>query len=162
MLTSRMSWRCAPPRALDQLTDVLCFRSIQGLREAVAPFEIRLSFCALEENDADAPLFLKRVSDPINETAIILSIDDTAIHELAADLAKLTVLINCRDNSMRLNAIMPDHRQVGEFATSTSFTWGTGASSSSCACTALRSNGVWTASATRARRTTSRSTKRST
>ncbi|MFT4172067.1 MAG: LacI family DNA-binding transcriptional regulator [Rhodocyclaceae bacterium] len=105
----------APPRALDQHADVFYFRIIQGLREAVAPFEIHLSFCALEENDADAPLFLKRMSDPVNEAAIILGIDDNAIHELAADLGKPAVLINCRDTSMRLNAVMPDHRQVGEF-----------------------------------------------
>ncbi|MGC3965325.1 MAG: LacI family DNA-binding transcriptional regulator [Rhodocyclaceae bacterium] len=106
----------APARALDQHADIFYFRIIQGLREAVAPFEIHLSFCALEENDSDAPLFLKRMSDPGNEAAIILGIDDPAVHELAADLGKPTVLINCRDQGMRLNAVMPDHRQVGEFA----------------------------------------------
>ncbi|MXC98564.1 LacI family transcriptional regulator, partial [Escherichia coli] len=38
------------------------------------------------------------------------------IHDLAADLAKPCVLINCRDERMRLPAIAPDHRLIGAFA----------------------------------------------
>ncbi|MCV5745471.1 cytochrome-c peroxidase, partial [Escherichia coli] len=41
---------------------------------------------------------------------------DPHIHGLAADLGKPCVLINCRDEGMRLPSIAPDHRLIGQCA----------------------------------------------
>lgn len=108
----------APARAFDQRADVFYYRIVQGLREAIAPFDIHMSVCALDERHSDAPLFLRLMSDPANDAAVIIGIDDPAIHEIAADLGKPVVLVNSRDRLMRLDSVMPDHRQVGDFAAS--------------------------------------------
>ncbi|MDX7421222.1 cytochrome-c peroxidase, partial [Klebsiella pneumoniae] len=38
------------------------------------------------------------------------------IHDLAVDVGKPCMLINCRDRRMRLPAVAPDHRAIGERA----------------------------------------------
>ncbi|EDS7006331.1 LacI family transcriptional regulator [Salmonella enterica subsp. diarizonae] len=81
-----------------------------------APHEVRLRYCALEENDSDPALFLARMNDAETQAAILIGIDDPHIHDLAVDLAKPCVLINCRDDRMRLPLIAPDHRLIGAFA----------------------------------------------
>jgi DNA-binding LacI/PurR family transcriptional regulator len=106
----------APPRAFDVRTDIFYYKVVQGIRSAVEQKEIRISYCAIEENDCDIPLFLKKINDPACETVIIIGVDDARVHELAADIGKPCVLINCTDRSMRLDVVSPDHQLVGEFA----------------------------------------------
>ncbi|ASG63768.1 cytochrome-c peroxidase [Kluyvera genomosp. 3] len=106
----------APPRAFDERSDIFYYRVIQSISKALSPHEVRLRYCALEENDSDPTLFLSRMNEAETQAAILLGIDDPHIHDLAADLAKPCVLINCRDERMRLPAIAPDHRMIGAFA----------------------------------------------
>jgi DNA-binding LacI/PurR family transcriptional regulator len=106
----------APSRAFDMRADIFYYRMIQGIRTAVEPYETHLSYCALEEYDSDVPLFLKRMSEPSCEGAIIIGIDDPVIHELAADIGKPCVLLNSRDKNLRLDAVLPDHQQISEFS----------------------------------------------
>jgi len=104
----------APERAFDKRADVFYYRMIQGIRAAVEPYETHLAYCPMEEEGCDTPLFLKRLSDPAVEASIIIGVDDPKIHELAADIGKPCVLLNCRDGEMRLDAVLPDHQQIGE------------------------------------------------
>lgn len=106
----------APQRAFDERSDIFYYRVIQSVNKALAPHEVRLRYCALEEEDSDANLFLARMNEPETEAAILLGIDSPHIHDLAADIAKPCVLINCRDQKMRLPAVAPDHRLIGEAA----------------------------------------------
>jgi DNA-binding LacI/PurR family transcriptional regulator len=84
--------------------------------KALASHEVRLRYCALEENDSDSQLFLARMNEPDTQAAILLGIDDPHIHDLAVDVGKPCMLINCRDRLMRLPAVAPDHRVIGERA----------------------------------------------
>lgn len=106
----------APQRAFDERSDIFYYRVIQSIGRALAPHDVRLRFCALEEQDSDANLFLNRINEPRTEAAMLLGIDDPHIHELAADVGKPCVLINCRTHDMRLPAVAPDHRATGEYA----------------------------------------------
>lgn len=106
----------APQRAFDERSDIFYHRVIQRISGALQAYEVRLRYCALEENDSDANLFLARMNEPETEAVVLLGIDDPHIHDLAADLGKPCVLINCRDSRMRLPAVSPDHRLIGEFA----------------------------------------------
>jgi DNA-binding LacI/PurR family transcriptional regulator len=104
----------APARAYDARADVFYYHVVQGLKDAFRPHDTHLSFCSLEERDSDAQLFLKCLADPAVDATIILGNDDPKIHELANDLGKPTVLINCQDRAGKLDSVMPDHRQIGE------------------------------------------------
>lgn len=106
----------APQRAFDERSDIFYHRVIQSINKALAAHEVRLRYCALEENDSDANLFMARMNEAETQAAILLGIDDPHIHDLAADFAKPCVLINCRDERMRLPSIAPDHRLIGQFA----------------------------------------------
>lgn len=106
----------APSRAFDVRMDIFYYKVVQGIRDAVAQNDVRVSYCAIEENDSDVPLFLKKISDPACETAILIGIDDPRVHEVAADVGKPCVLINCKDRSMRLDIVAPDHYLIGEFS----------------------------------------------
>lgn len=106
----------APARAFDLRTDIFYYKVMQGIRNAVAMNDVRISYCAIEENDSDVPLFLKKISDPGCETAIIIGIDDPRVHEVAADIGKPCVLINCRDRRMRLDMVSPDHLMIGDYS----------------------------------------------
>lgn len=106
----------APQRAFDERSDIFYYRVIQSINNALAAHEVRLRYCALDENDSDANLFLARMNEPETQAAVLLGIDDTHIHGLAADLGKPCVLINCRDEGMRLPSIAPDHRLIGQCA----------------------------------------------
>jgi len=114
----------APQRAFEERLDVFYYRVIQGISKALAPHEVRLRYCALEEHDSDANLFLSKMNEAETEAAILLGIDDPHIHDLAADLAKPCVLINCRDRKMRLPGVAPDHQLIGEYAASYLFEQG--------------------------------------
>lgn len=106
----------APQRAFEERSDIFYYRVIQSINKALASYEVRLRYCALEENDSDANEFLARINAVDTEGAILLGIDDDHIHDLAADIGKPCVLINCRDRKMRLPAVSPDHRGLGELA----------------------------------------------
>ena len=106
----------APQRAFDERTDIYYYRVIQSINSALMPHEVHLRYCALEENDSDANLFLQRMHEASTQAAILLGIDDPHIHDLAADLAKPCVMINCHDAGMRLPSVAPDHRLIGQFA----------------------------------------------
>ncbi len=106
----------APSRAFDVRTDIFYYKVVQGIRNAVELHDVRISYCAIEENNSDVALFLKKLSDPSCETAIIIGIDDLHVHEVAADMGKPCVLVNCRDRSMRLDMVSPDHLLIGEFS----------------------------------------------
>ncbi len=106
----------APQRAFDERSDIFYYRVIQSINNALAAHEVRLRYCALDENDSDANLFLARMNEPETRAAVLLGIDDPHIHGPAADLGKPCVLINCRDEGMRLPSIAPDHRLIGQCA----------------------------------------------
>ncbi|EKG3231332.1 hypothetical protein SK54_03296 [Enterobacter sp. MGH120] len=106
----------APQRAFDERSDIFYYRVIQSVSKGLASHEVRLRYCALEENDSDAQLFLARMNEADTQAAILLGIDDPHIHDLAVDMGKPCMLINCRDRHMRLPAVAPDHRAIGERA----------------------------------------------
>ncbi|MEN0612911.1 LacI family DNA-binding transcriptional regulator [Klebsiella indica] len=106
----------APQRAFDERTDIYYYRVIQSINNALKPHDVHLRYCALEENDSDANLFLQRMHDASTQAVILLGIDDPHIHDLAADLGKPCVMINCHDSGMRLSSVAPDHRLIGQFA----------------------------------------------
>jgi DNA-binding LacI/PurR family transcriptional regulator len=106
----------APSRAFDVRTDIFYYKVVQGIRAAIAARDVRIGYCAIEENDSDVPLFLKKISDPACEAIIAIGIDDPRVHEMAADVGKPCVLVNCRDRGMRLDAVSPDHQSIGEFS----------------------------------------------
>lgn len=114
----------APQRAFDERSDIYYYRVIQSINKALAPHEVRLRYCALEENDSDANLFLARMNETDTQAAILLGIDDPHIHDLAADIGKPCLLINCRDEHMRLSSIAPDHRLIGQYAANYLFEMG--------------------------------------
>jgi DNA-binding LacI/PurR family transcriptional regulator len=90
-------WWCLPAAGFDERSDIFYYRVIQSINNALAAHEVRLRYCALEENDSDANLFLARMNEAETQAAMLLGIDDPHIHDLAADLGKPCVLINCRD-----------------------------------------------------------------
>ncbi|MGQ8817827.1 LacI family DNA-binding transcriptional regulator [Serratia sp. NA_13] len=106
----------APQRAFDVRTDIFYYKVIQGISAALAEHEVRIRYCGLEELHSDGALFLEKMSDPQTQAALIIGIDDEHIHQLAADLNKPCVLINCTDRQMRLDSVSPDHQLIGEFS----------------------------------------------
>ena len=102
----------APQRAFDERSDILLLpghSKVSTMRWllAGAPANLRAG-----RDDSDANRFPARMNEPETEAAILLGIDDPHIHDLAVDLAKPCVLINCRDEAMRLSSIAPDHRLI--------------------------------------------------
>ena len=104
----------APPRAFDIRTDIVYYKVIQGISEAVKPHDVRLRYCPLEEVESDAALFIDKMQQ--TEAALLIGIDDEHIHQLAAEMNKPCVLINARDRRMRLPSVSPDHQLIGEFS----------------------------------------------
>ncbi|MED5728612.1 cytochrome-c peroxidase, partial [Enterobacter hormaechei] len=76
----------APQRAFDERSDIFYYRVIQSVSKGLASHEVRLRYCALEENDSDAQLFLARMNEADTQAAILLGIDDPHIHDLAVDM----------------------------------------------------------------------------
>ncbi len=106
----------APKRAFDLRADIFYYKVIQGIRDAVAHSDVHLAYCAIEENDADVPLFMNKLGSPACDAAIVIGIDDPHVHALAADIGKPCVMINCDVESMRLDAVSPDHQIIGRFS----------------------------------------------
>ena len=103
----------APKRAFDLRADIFYYKVIQGIRDAVSRNEVHLSYCALEETDADLPLFLAKLGAATCDAALLIGIDDPRVHALAANFGKPCVLVNCNDDAMRLDAVSPDHQMIG-------------------------------------------------
>lgn len=114
----------APSRAFNVRSDIFYNKVIQGITQAVAQHDVRVRYCALEEVDSDALLFMEKMNQKETDAAILIGIDDPHIHHLAADLSKPTVLINCVDRSMRLPSISPDHYLIGHFSVNHLFQMG--------------------------------------
>ncbi len=106
----------APSRAFGLRSDIYYYKIAQSIREAAEPQEVYINYCAIEETASDVALFLKKINDPRCDAAILLGIDDPRVHEIAADIDKSVALINCVDKEMRLDAVLPDHRAIGQLA----------------------------------------------
>ena len=106
----------APKRAFDLRADIFYYKVIQGIRNAVSHNEVHLTYCALEETDADLPLFLAKLGASACDAALLIGIDDPRVHALAANFGKPCVLINCNDDAMHLDAVSPDHHAIGRFS----------------------------------------------
>ncbi len=114
----------APARAFDVRSDIFYYKVIQGVLATTANHEVRVRYCAMEEEIADAALFIAKMSDPLTEAALLVGIDDPHIHQLAAEMGKPCVLVNCCDRHMRLDSVSPDHQSMGDFACDYLFTQG--------------------------------------
>ncbi|TDN49450.1 LacI family transcriptional regulator [Buttiauxella sp. JUb87] len=103
----------APDRAFNSRDDTFYNEVIKGIVEAIAPHDIYIRYCGLEEQQADLKLFLKKASDSNINAMIIIGVDDPTIHKLAATLNKPCILINTTDREMLLDNVSPDHRAIG-------------------------------------------------
>lgn len=103
----------APSRSFKPHGDIFYHEVIKGVSEAVAPHDVYLHYCALEEEQSDIAVFLQRMNDAKTQAAIIIGIDDPTIHKLAASLGKPCVLVNSEDKTMALDCVSPDHRGTG-------------------------------------------------
>lgn len=106
----------APARAFDVRSDIFYYKVIQGILASTASHEVRVRYCAMEEENADAALFIAKMTDPLTEAVLLVGIDDPHIHQLAAEMAKPCVLVNCHDRHMRHDSVSPDHQTMGDFA----------------------------------------------
>ena len=106
----------APARAFDVRSDIFYYKVVQGILAATAHHEVRVRYCAMEEENADAALFIAKMTDPLTEAALLVGIDDPHIHQLAAEMGKPCVLVNCHDRYMRHDSVSPDHQTMGDFA----------------------------------------------
>jgi len=106
----------APARAFDVRSDIFYYKLIQGILAATAQHEVRVRYSAMEEENADAALFMAKISDPLTDAVLLVGIDDAHIHQLAADVGKPCVLVNCQDRLMRHDSVSPDHQSMGDFA----------------------------------------------
>ena len=61
----------APQRAFDERSDIFYYRVIQSVSKGLASHDVRLRYCALEENDSDAQLFLARMNEPDTQVASV-------------------------------------------------------------------------------------------
>lgn len=103
----------APSRSFKPHADIFYHEVIKGIVEATTPHDVYLHYCALEEEQADIPLFLQRMNHAKTQAAIIIGIDDPTLHKLAASLGKPCVLVNSEDKTMTLDCVSPDHRGTG-------------------------------------------------
>ncbi len=103
----------APNRAFYARRDHFYYEVIQGVQEAIAPHDVQLHSCALEEQHADVPLFLEKITASGAQAIILLGIDDPVVHKLAASVGRPCVLINSLDHEMALDSVSPDHRAIG-------------------------------------------------
>ena len=106
----------APARAFDVRSDIFYYKVVQGILAATAHHEVRVRYCAMEEENADAALFIAKMTEPMTEAALLVGIDDPHIHQLAAEMGKPCVLVNCHDRHMRHDSVSPDHQTMGDFA----------------------------------------------
>ncbi|MRS15430.1 LacI family DNA-binding transcriptional regulator [Enterobacteriaceae bacterium RIT691] len=103
----------APARTFTARGDVFYQEVTRGIADAVAPHDVYLTFCGLEEQDADIRVFLEKASHKNINAIIIIGTDDATVFKLVATLGKPCVLINSNDNERLLDAVSPDHRAIG-------------------------------------------------
>lgn len=103
----------APARTFTANGDTFYQEVTKGIADAVAPHDVYLSWCGLEERQADIRLFLDKTGSKHINAIIIIGTDDPTIFKLAASLNKPCVLINSHDKEMALDAVSPDHHAIG-------------------------------------------------
>jgi DNA-binding LacI/PurR family transcriptional regulator len=106
----------APARAFDVRSDIFYYKVIQGILAATANHEVRVRYCAMEEENADAALFISKMAEPLTEAGLLVGIDDPHIHQLASEMGKPCVLVNCYDRFMHHDSVSPDHQTMGDVA----------------------------------------------
>lgn len=103
----------APARTFSARGDTFYRNVTRGIADATAPHDVHLSYCCLEEQDADLALFLAKAGKKNISALMIIGVDDPAVHRLAQSLGKPCVLINASNRESRLDAVSPDHRAIG-------------------------------------------------
>ncbi|HGY3715759.1 TPA: LacI family DNA-binding transcriptional regulator [Citrobacter gillenii] len=106
----------APQRTFIAQGDVFYLEVTRGIAEAIAPHDVYLSYCGLDEQRADIKVFLEKANNKNINAIILIGIDDPTVHKLAQSLGKPCVLINSQDKEGLLDAVSPDHRAVGNQA----------------------------------------------
>lgn len=79
----------------------------KGIAEASAPHNVWISYCGLEEQNADVKLFMEKASHKNINAIIIIGTDDSTIFKLASTLNKPCVLINSVDRDRVLDSVSP-------------------------------------------------------
>lgn len=107
----------APQRTFTSQGDAFYLEVTRGIAEAVAPHDVYLTYCGLDEQRADVKVFLEKANNKNINAIILIGIDDPTIHTLAQSLEKPCVLINTQDREGLIDAVSPDHRATGNRAT---------------------------------------------
>lgn len=103
----------APERTFQGRGDIFYLEVTKGIAEASAPHNVWISYCGLEEQNADVKLFMEKASHKNINAIIIIGTDDSTIFKLASTLNKPCVLINSVDRDRMLDSVSPDHRAIG-------------------------------------------------
>ncbi|MFS7195956.1 LacI family DNA-binding transcriptional regulator [Rahnella inusitata] len=104
---------CAPPAAFSPHEDLYYYEAIQEITAEVTRFDIHVRKCALAVNEPDIANFMQALNQSDVDGIIIIGIDDVMLYRLAAESNKPVVLINARDNEMRLDCVSADHYSLG-------------------------------------------------
>lgn len=103
----------APQRTFTAHGDPFYLEVTRGIAQAVAPHDVYLSYCGLDEQRADIKTFMARANNKNINAIIIIGVDDSTIHKLAQSLDKPCVLINSQDKEGLLDSVSPDHWAIG-------------------------------------------------
>jgi DNA-binding LacI/PurR family transcriptional regulator len=103
----------APARTFTARGDIFYQEVTRGIADAIEPHDVYLTFCGLEEQDADIKVFLEKANNKNINAIIIIGTDDSTVFKLATTLNKPCVLINTNDKERLLDAVSPDHRAIG-------------------------------------------------
>lgn len=106
----------APQRTFTAQGDAFYLEVTRGIADAVAPHDVYLTWCGLDEQRADIKIFLEKANNKNINAIILIGIDDPTIHKLAQSLDKPCVLVNSQDREGLLDAVSPDHRAIGNLA----------------------------------------------
>lgn len=97
----------APERTFQGRGDIFYLEVTKGIAEASAPHNVWISYCGLEEQNADVKLFMEKASHKNINAIIIIGTDDSTIFKLASTLNKPCVLINSVDRDRMLDSVSP-------------------------------------------------------
>lgn len=103
----------APSRTFTARGDIFYQEVTRGIADAIEPHDVYLTYCGLEEQDADIKLFLEKANNKNINAIIIIGTDDSTVFKLVRTLNKPCVLINTNDKERMLDAVSPDHRAIG-------------------------------------------------
>lgn len=106
----------APQQAFNKQTNIFYFRVIQSISKALSHYKVQLRYCALNKFNSTPSKFLARINKAKTQAAILLSINNPHIHNLAANFSKPCVIINCHNQRMRLPTVAPNHKNISAFA----------------------------------------------